>query len=104
MKNRLLGIAALGFMLAASILVATPARAQTVDDKIKVLEQELSQLKEQQISLKKEKNQDKAKIIKQMNLSCFEALNSWRGILHFVHKFGSTQIIREIKWCEHTCT
>ena len=54
MKNRLLGIAAFGFMLAASILVATPARAQSVDDKIKVLEQELSQLKEQQISLKKE--------------------------------------------------
>jgi len=60
--------------------------------------------KQQQLSVKKEKNRDKAKIIKQMNLSCFEALNSWRGILHFVHKFGSTQIIREIKWCEHTCT
>jgi hypothetical protein len=54
MKNKLLGIAATGFMLIAFVLAAAPARAQSVDDKIKVLEQELSQLKEQQISLKKD--------------------------------------------------
>ena len=54
MKNRLLWIAASGVMLTAFLLAAVPARAQTVDDKIKSLEQELSQLKEQQISLKKE--------------------------------------------------
>ena len=54
MKNRLLWIAASGVMLTAFLLAAVPARAQTVDDKIKSLESELSQLKEQQISLKKE--------------------------------------------------
>src|ERR687888_383810 len=54
MKNKLLGLVALGFMLTAFLLATAPARAQSVDDKIKVLEQELSQLKEQQISMKKE--------------------------------------------------
>ncbi|HEY7165351.1 MAG TPA: hypothetical protein VIB79_12365 [Candidatus Binatia bacterium] len=54
MKNRLLGVAAFAFILMASLLAAVPARAQSVDDKIKSLEQELSQLKEQQISMKKE--------------------------------------------------
>ena len=32
-------------MLAAFLLAAAPARAQSVDDKIKALEQELAQLK-----------------------------------------------------------
>src|SRR6188474_3612983 len=41
-------------MLAAFLLAAGSARAQSVDDKIKTLEQELSQLKEQQVELKKE--------------------------------------------------
>src|ERR1043166_1249967 len=54
MKYKLLGSAALSFMAAAFLLAAAPVRAQSVDDKIKVLEQELSQLKEQQITLKKE--------------------------------------------------
>src|SRR5438046_8871087 len=54
MKYKLLGSAVVSFMATAFLLAAVPARAQTVDDKIKVLEQELSQLKEQQISLKKE--------------------------------------------------
>src|SRR5690349_24131229 len=47
-KFWVLGIAA-SFLLAAGT-----ARAQRVDDKIKSLEQELSQLKEQQVELKKE--------------------------------------------------
>jgi hypothetical protein len=47
-KSWVLGIAA-SFLLAAG-----SARAQSVDDKIKSLEQELSQLKEQQVELKKE--------------------------------------------------
>src|ERR671918_2898119 len=54
MKNGYLGFAALGFMLTAFLLAAVPAGAQNVDDKIKALEQELSQLKSQQIELKKE--------------------------------------------------
>ena len=40
--------------LAAFLLTAGSVRAQSVDDKIKSLEQELTQLKEQQIELKKE--------------------------------------------------
>jgi hypothetical protein len=54
MKNRYLGFAALGFMLTAFLLATAPAFAQGMDDKIKALEQELSQLKSQQIELKKE--------------------------------------------------
>src|SRR5215471_13691043 len=38
----------------AFLLASGTARAQSVDDKIKSLEQELSQLKEQQVELKKE--------------------------------------------------
>src|SRR5215470_5719405 len=38
----------------AFLLAAGTARAQSVDDKIKSLEQELTQLKEQQVELKKE--------------------------------------------------
>ncbi len=41
-------------MLAAFLLAAGTARAQSVDDKIKSLEQELGKLKEQQIELKKD--------------------------------------------------
>jgi hypothetical protein len=41
-------------MLTAFLLATAPALAQGVDDKIKALEQELSQLKAQQIELKKE--------------------------------------------------
>jgi hypothetical protein len=41
-------------MLAAFLLAAASVRAQNVDDKIQALERELSQLKEQQIELKKE--------------------------------------------------
>jgi len=41
-------------MLAAFLLAAGTVRAQTIDDKIKTLEQELIQLKEQQIEIKKE--------------------------------------------------
>ena len=41
-------------MLAAFLLAAGTARAQSVDDKIKSLEQELGQLKEQQMELKKD--------------------------------------------------
>jgi hypothetical protein len=50
MKKRFVKLA----LLAAVLFAATPASAQSVDDKIKTLEQELSQLKAQQIELKKE--------------------------------------------------
>ena len=54
MKNKVLGFVALALTLAAFVFTAAPARAQDVEDKIKNLEQELSQLKEQQISMKKD--------------------------------------------------
>jgi hypothetical protein len=53
MKKGFWGVKALGFMVAA-LLSAVPAWAQSVDDKIKALEQELTALKSQQIELKKE--------------------------------------------------
>ena len=54
MKKGFWGFTALGSMLAALLLAAVPAGAQSVDDKIKALEQELTDLKSQQIELKKE--------------------------------------------------
>jgi hypothetical protein len=54
MKKGFAGLAALGLMLAAFLLATVPAGAQSVDDKIKALEQELSSLKSQQMELKKE--------------------------------------------------
>ena len=45
---------ALASALLLALIVAPPARAQTVDQKIQALEQELSQLKDQQVELKKE--------------------------------------------------
>ena len=54
MKKGFWGFTALGFMLTAFLLAAVPAWAQSVDDKIKALEQELGQLKSQQVELKKE--------------------------------------------------
>jgi hypothetical protein len=50
MKKRFVKLA----LLAAVLFAAAPASAQSVDEKIKSLEQELTQLKEQQIELKKE--------------------------------------------------
>ncbi|HEX9273350.1 MAG TPA: hypothetical protein VGA01_14180 [Candidatus Binatia bacterium] len=47
-------LTAFGFLLAGVFVLAAPAFAQSVDDKIKSLEQELSQLKDQQIEMKKE--------------------------------------------------
>jgi hypothetical protein len=54
MKKGFAGLAALGMMLAAFLLATVPVAAQSVDDKIKALEQELSSLKSQQMELKKE--------------------------------------------------
>src|SRR5262249_61509816 len=54
MKKGFWEFAALGSMLAALLLAAVPAGAQSVDDKIKGLEQELTSLKSQQMELKKE--------------------------------------------------
>ena len=50
MKKRFVKLA----LLSAVLLAAATAFAQSVDDKIKSLEQELTQLKTQQIELKKE--------------------------------------------------
>src|ERR1700752_3097387 len=41
-------------LLSAALFAAAPASAQNLDDKIKAMEQELTQLKEQQVELKKE--------------------------------------------------
>ena len=55
MKNRLLGFAALGFVLIAFVLALAPVvRAGGVDDKIQALENELGRLKSEQMELKKE--------------------------------------------------
>ncbi len=54
MKKTLTGFVGLVFLLSVFVLVAAPARAQSVDDKIKNLEQELSDLKSQQIEMKKD--------------------------------------------------
>jgi hypothetical protein len=54
MKKGFAGLAAFGLMLVALVLAVVPVGAQSVDEKIKALEQELSALKEQQIDLKKE--------------------------------------------------
>jgi hypothetical protein len=53
MKKHWKLLTALGFLL-AGFFVAAAAEAQDVDDKIKALEQELSELKSRQIELKKE--------------------------------------------------
>jgi hypothetical protein len=50
MKKRFVKLA----LLSAVLFAAAPAFAQSVDDKIKALEQELTQLKDQQVELKKE--------------------------------------------------
>jgi hypothetical protein len=54
MKKGFWGFGALGLLLMAMLLAAVPAGAQSVDDKIKALEQELTSLKSQQMELKKE--------------------------------------------------
>ncbi len=55
MKNKLLSFAALSFLLIAFVLAIAPVvRAGGVDDKIQALENELSQLKSQQMELKKD--------------------------------------------------
>jgi hypothetical protein len=54
MKNRLLGFASFAVALAAFLLAVVPASAQSVDERIKTLEQELIQLKEQQIEMKRD--------------------------------------------------
>ena len=51
MKRRFSRLAAVDFLLVAMLLFAVPAGAQSVDDKIKALEEELSSLKSQQIEL-----------------------------------------------------
>jgi hypothetical protein len=53
-RSRVLGLAAMSFLLAGFFLAAVPAGAQSVDERIKVLEQELAQLKAEQIEIKKE--------------------------------------------------
>ena len=50
MKTRFVNLA----LLSAALFAAAPAFAQSVDDKIKSLEQELTQLKDQQVEMKKE--------------------------------------------------
>jgi hypothetical protein len=54
MKNRLLSFVFQATTLAGFLLAVAPANAQSVDERIKALEQELMQLKEQQIEMKRE--------------------------------------------------
>jgi len=54
MKKRVFSIMGLSFLLAAFALAAVPAQAQNVEQKIQALEQELSQLKSEQIELRKD--------------------------------------------------
>ena len=54
MKQGFRGCAALGFMVTFLLSAAAPAGTQSVDDQIKAIEQEISQLKSQQIELQKE--------------------------------------------------
>jgi hypothetical protein len=54
MKKRVLSFASVALTLAAFWLAVAPANAQSVDERIKALEQELIQLKEQQIEMKRE--------------------------------------------------
>jgi hypothetical protein len=54
MKICISRVAAQGLILIVLILLGSPIQAENVDDRIKAIEQELSQLKEQQLELKKE--------------------------------------------------
>ena len=54
MKTRWKSLAALGFLISAVLFAAAPSFAQSVDEKIKALEQELTQLKDQQIEMTRE--------------------------------------------------
>jgi hypothetical protein len=54
MKKRVFSIMGLSFLLVAFALATVPAQAQNMDDKIKALEQELMQLKSEQIELRKD--------------------------------------------------
>ncbi|MBI2089666.1 MAG: hypothetical protein HYT78_13170, partial [Deltaproteobacteria bacterium] len=61
MKNKLVGFSALSFLFAAFVLWAVPARAESIDEKIRAMEQELTQLKadqaranQEQMELKRE--------------------------------------------------
>ena len=54
MNKRVFSIMGLSFLLAAFALAVVPAQAQNVDEKIQALEQELSQLKSDQMELKRE--------------------------------------------------
>jgi hypothetical protein len=54
MKKGFWGFMAMGFMLAAWLLAAVPAGAQSVDNKIKALEEELGRLKAEQDKVKSE--------------------------------------------------
>ena len=54
MKKRIFSIMGLSFLLAAFALAVVPAQAQNVDEKIQALEQELSQLKSDQMELRKD--------------------------------------------------
>lgn len=54
MKNRLLGLAALSSLLAALVLAVGPSWADSVDGKIRAIEQELTRLRGEQMELRKE--------------------------------------------------
>ncbi|HUK40904.1 MAG TPA: hypothetical protein VLX11_07670, partial [Candidatus Acidoferrales bacterium] len=63
MKIRLVGIGALSFLLGALLWVATPLRAQDVDQRIQTLEQELTRLKTEQAQVKAEQMEMKKQAV-----------------------------------------
>src|SRR5919106_3568259 len=54
MKNRFPAVTVLGFMFAVFVFAAAPARSDDVDQRIKVLEDELMKLKSEQAQVKTE--------------------------------------------------
>ena len=95
----------LASMLAAFLLAAGTVRAQTIDDKIKTLENELIQLKEQQIELKKEATAAAAAMPtfsfrpgSGLNIEAADKSWSWRAVLEtqfrYLFESGRDQVGR----------
>ncbi|HEX2229735.1 MAG TPA: hypothetical protein VHM64_21585, partial [Candidatus Binatia bacterium] len=98
MKKRLLSLASTALTLAAFLLTLAPASAQNVDDRIKALEQELNQLKEQQIEMKREATEAAAALPtfeyrpgNGLNIEAADKSWSFRAVLesHFRYTFES---------------
>ena len=92
MKKRVFSIMGLSFLLAAFALAAVPAQAQNVEQKIQALEQELSQLKADQLELRKDATAAAAAL---PNFS-YDAGNGVR--IEAADKAWALQLSHEIDW------